>query len=144
VTRPIFGVRSFATLARRVTWLPAAAILALPFFTPGSPVSVVAVAMEQQQLTITGNVDGLRHGVAAGLTLTLNNASDALSTVHSVTVRVTNASGGCPAAALATGTWAGALLVPAHGSAQAVVPVTLHDAAGRCRHATWQLAYTSA
>ena len=125
-------------------WLPAAAVLALPFFTPGSPVSLVPIAMEQpQQLTISGSIDGLRHDVAAGLTLTLNNASDAVSTVHSITVKVTGASAGCPADALSAGTWTGALVVAAYGAAKATVPVTLHDPAGKCNNATWQLAYAS-
>ncbi|MDT7570525.1 MAG: hypothetical protein QOE05_699 [Actinomycetota bacterium] len=144
MSRPVFGVPSLATVARRITWLPAAAVLALPFFTPGSPVSLVSVALEQaEQLTICGSFDGLRNGVPAGLTLTLNNPADAASTVRSVTVRVTAASDGCPADALSTGTWAGALVVPASGAANVRVPVTLHDATGRCANATWQLAYTS-
>jgi hypothetical protein len=137
-------VPSLATLARRITWLPAAAVIALPFFTPGSPVSMVPVSMAQsQQLSISGDIAGLREGAAAGLTLTLTNASDAVSTVHAITVRVTGASAGCPAGALSPAAWAGTLAVPAHGAARAVVPVTLHAAAGRCSNATWKLAYTS-
>ena len=126
-------------------WLPAAAVLALPFVTPGSPVSFVPVAMEQSQhLSITGSIAELHQDVAAGLTLTLTNVSDALSTVRSITVRVTSASAGCPVTALSMGTWTGSLAVPAHGASRAVVPVTLHDPASRCGNATWQLAYTSA
>jgi hypothetical protein len=144
VFRPFFGVPSLATVLRRITWIPAAAVLALPFFTPGSPVSIVPVAMEQsQELSISGSVHDLRHGVSAGLTLTLNNMSDAMSTVRSITVRVTDASAGCPVTALSAGAWTGSLTVPAHGAARAVVPVTLHDPQGRCSSATWQLAYTS-
>lgn len=145
MSRPFFGVPSIGTIVRRTTWLPAAAVLALPFFTPGSPVSLLPVAMEQsQQLTISGSIDDLRHDVAAGLTLTLNNASDVLSTVRTITIKVTGASAGCPLSALSAAAWSGSLAVPAHGVARAVVPVTLHDSAGRCDNATWQLAYTSA
>ncbi len=142
--RPFFGVPAIATVARRITWIPAAAVLALPFFTPGSPVSVVPVAMEQStQLSISGSIEGLRQGVPAGLKLTLRNASDALSTVRSITVRVTEATAGCPTSALSAGTWTGTLVVPAHGAALATLPVALHDPAGKCSNATWQLAYTS-
>jgi hypothetical protein len=144
VSRSIHAIGSFGTLARRVSWVPAAAVIALPFFTPGSPVSLVRVAVEQsQQLTITGSVDGLRPGVAADLTLTLDNRSDEPSTVHSVGVRVTGATSGCPLAALSARSWTGVLVVPAHGVATAVVPVTLTDSAGECAGTTWQLAYTS-
>jgi hypothetical protein len=138
-------VHPLATLARRVSWLPAAAVLAVPFFTPGSPVSLVPVALGQsQQLTISGAVDGLRQDVAASLTLTLHSAADVEIAVRSITVRVTGASAGCPAAALSTGGWTGSLVVPAHGTATAVVPVTLLDGGSNCAGATWQLAYTSA
>jgi hypothetical protein len=145
VFRPAsFGVPSLATLARRIAWLPAAAVVVLPFFTPGSPVSMVSVAMQQsQQLSISGDITGLREGASAGLTLTLTNASDAVSTVRSITVRVTKASAGCPDSALSAAAWAGSLVVPAHGAARTVVPVTLRASAGRCSNATWQLAYTS-
>ena len=52
----------------------------VPFFTPGSPVSLVPVAMEQSsQLTISGSVEGLRADAAAVLNLTLRSASDAPS-----------------------------------------------------------------
>jgi hypothetical protein len=143
VSRPVFGVPLLPTIVRRITWLPAAAVIALPFFTPGSPVSVVPVAMQTQQLTISGSIAGLHDGASSGLALTLDNGSDAPSEVHSITVRVTGASDGCPTTALSARTWAGTLVVPPHGSGQAVVPVTLHDADGRCGNATWQLAYTS-
>ncbi|MDT7539233.1 MAG: hypothetical protein QOI82_2818 [Actinomycetota bacterium] len=105
---------------------------------------MVSVAMEQsQQLSISGDIAGLREGASAGLTLTLTNASDAVSTVRAITVRVTGASAGCPAGALSAAAWAGTLLVPAHGAARAVVPVTLRASAGHCSDATWQLAYAS-
>lgn len=141
--RPFFGVPSLGTVVRRITWLPALAVLALPFFTPGSPVSLVPVAMEQSQLSITGSIEGLSHGVPAGLKLTLHNASDAVSTVRSITVRVTGATGSCPVTALSASTWSGTLAVPAHAAAEAVVAVALHDPAGKCSNTTWQLAYTS-
>ena len=120
-------------------------VLALPFFTPGSPVSIVPVAMEQsQQVVISGSIDGLHQGVAAGLNLTLRSGADIATDVSSITVRVTGASAGCSADALSVGAWAGRLVVPAQGEAHAVVPVTLHDASGSCADATWQLTYTSA
>ena len=145
MSRSLFGVSTPGLLARRAAWLPAAAVMALPFFSPGSPVSLVSASFDQaQQLTITGSIDGLREGVRADLTLTLRSRSDGPTAVHSVTVRVTGASPGCPSSALWAGTWSGALVVPAHGEARASVPVTLHDPAGACRDATWQLAYTSA
>jgi hypothetical protein len=149
-----FAVPSFAlprgrsplfTLVRRASWLPAAAVIAVPFFSPGSPVSLVPVAMEQSShVTISGSVQGLRHDAAAVLSLTLRSAGDAAVTVRSISVRVTSASAGCPVAALSAGSWSGSLIVPAHGAAHATVPVALTDAGGRCAGATWQLAYTSA
>lgn len=145
MSRPVLGVCTLATIVRRVAWLPAAAVLALPFATPGSPVSLVRVALQSSpQLTISGAIDGLRPGVAAGLTLTLRNGSDAPVTVRTVRVRVTSAPAGCPAGALAPGSWRGALVVPAHSAAEVLVPVTLDDPGGRCTGATWRLAYTSA
>jgi hypothetical protein len=140
-----FPVPSFSAVVRRASWLPAAAVIAVPFFTPGSPVSLVPVAMEQStQLTISGSVEGLRHDAASVLSLTLRSAGDAAVTVRSISVRVTGATAGCPLTALSAGAWSGTLVVPAHGSAQASVPVSLRDAANRCAGATWQLAYTSA
>jgi hypothetical protein len=133
------------TLLRRAAWVPAAAVIAAPFFAPGSPVSLVPVALQQSsELTISGSVHGLLHGAAAGLGLTLHSDSDVAVTIHSITVRVTGASEGCSPTALSTEAWSGSLVVPAHGEAQATVPVTLHDAAGACAGATWQLAYASA
>jgi hypothetical protein len=130
---------------RGLTWIGAAAVLATPFFSPGSPVSLVRVAVEQPtHLTISGSVHGLRHAVPATLQLTLTSGSEAAVVVRSLTVQVTGASHGCAPAALAVGSWAGALVVPAHGSATAGVGVTLNDPHGHCTGGTWQLAYTSA
>lgn len=132
-------------LVRLLTWVGALAVLATPFFSPGSPVSFVRVALEQPaQLEITGSVDGLRNGIPARLALTLTSGASEEVVVRSVVVRVTGASTGCTPSALSVGTWNGELLVPAHGHATAAIPVTLHDATGGCTGATWQLAYTSA
>jgi hypothetical protein len=144
MSRPTAVLRSAGSFFRGVTWVLACGVVALPFLTPGSPVSLVPVALEQsQQLAITGSVDGLRPGQPAHLTLTVHNRSGADSAVSTLTVRVAGASAGCSAGALSVGRWSGHLVVPAHRSVQAAVPVTLHDAAGRCANATWQLVYNA-
>lgn len=154
MSRSVAAVRSYdahtgssplALLARGLTWLAAAAVLAVPFLSPGSPVSLVQVALEKSaQLTISGSVEGLRHDLPAALALTLSSGSDTAVVVRSLTARVTGASAGCPANALSIGSWTGRLVVPAHGHAAADVPVRLRDVGSKCTGATWQLSYTSA
>jgi hypothetical protein len=132
-------------VVRGLTWLGAAAVLATPFFSPGSPVSLVRVAVEEPaHLTISGSISDLRHAVPATLTLTLTSGSAAAVVVRSVAVRVTGASRGCAPAALTVGGWSGELTVPPHGHAATPVRVRLDDPHGHCGGATWQLAYTSA
>jgi hypothetical protein len=132
-------------LVRVLTWLGAAAVLATPFFSPGSPVSFVRVAVEKPiQLVISGSISDLHAGQPAMLLLTLTSAAEQAVVVRSVTVRVTGATAGCSAAALHVGSWAGQLSVREHGRATASVPVSLDDPKGRCIGATWQLAYVSA
>ncbi|MBK5308021.1 MAG: hypothetical protein JJD92_15150 [Frankiaceae bacterium] len=134
-----------AFAGRGFTWLAAAAVLAVPFFSPGSPVSLVRVAMEEPaHVSISGSIQGLRPDVAAALSLTLRNDAAAAVVVRSLTARVTGASPGCAPSALSIGSWSGRLVVPAHGQSTASVPVKLHDPAGSCAGATWKLSYTSA
>jgi hypothetical protein len=131
-------------IVRVLTWLGAAAVLATPFFSPGSPLSFAQVALEEPMaLTITGSIDGLRHDVPARLALTLSSRAADPVVVHSVTVRVTDAPPGCSPDALSVGDWSGELGVPAYGRATAAVRVLLHDPTGGCTGATWQLGYTS-
>ncbi|MCU1591315.1 MAG: hypothetical protein JWP11_2571 [Frankiales bacterium] len=138
------AARPLAKGARGLTWVAGAAVLAIPFASPGGPISLVHVALEQPvPLHISGSVSGLRHGLPAVLALTLRSRSDAEVIVSSVTARATGASAGCPVGALSIGAWTGRLAVPAHGNAAAAIPVVLHDATGACAGATWQLAYTS-
>ena len=136
--RLTFAVRCFA-------WAGAAAVLAAPLMSPGGPVSLVRVAVEQPtSLTISGSVEGLRDATPAKLTLTLTSRADSATVVRSVEVRVTGASAGCPRTALAARSWSGQLTVPAHGRAAVVVRVELRDPHGACTGSTWRLAYTSA
>jgi hypothetical protein len=132
-----------ATAVRVPAWIAAAAVLALPFVSPGSPVSLVRMAVEGPSLKITGSIDGLAGGVPARLALTLHSVGSSDTVVRGLTARVTDASTGCPATALTITAWEGRLVVPAHGTATATLPVALHVAPGECVGATWQLAYAS-
>jgi hypothetical protein len=126
---------------RLLTWLGALAVLVIPFASPGGPLGLVHVAMQQPSLTITGSIEGLTAGVPASLALTLNSSSDAGVEVHRLAARVTGVSGGCPETALVITAWAGRLVVPQHGSAVVTLPVRVTST--HCAGATWQLAYTS-
>jgi hypothetical protein len=131
-------------LTHGLTWAAATAVLVVPFVSPGSPVSLVNVALEQSSpLTITGRIDGLLPHVPAGLVLDLHNASDLDVSVRSVQAHVTGAPDGCSADALSLGRWSGTLQVPAHGKASATIPVQLSATGSGCLGATWQLAYAS-
>jgi hypothetical protein len=126
---------------RLLSWLGALAVLAIPFASPGGPLGLVHVAMQQPALTITGSIEGLAAGVPAGLALTLHSSADAAVEVHRLTARVTGVSSGCLETALVIKAWAGRLVVPARGSAIATLPVQVTST--HCVGATWQLAYTS-
>jgi hypothetical protein len=137
------GVSFLATAVRVPVWIAAVAVLAVPFVSPGSPVSLVRMAVEGPSLKITGNIDGLSAGVPARLALTLHSAGSSDTVVTGLTARVTGSPNGCPATSLTIKPWEGRLLVPAHGTATASLPVALHVAPGECVGATWQLAYAS-
>jgi hypothetical protein len=130
-----------STVVRLLSWLGALAVLVIPFASPGGPLGLVNVAMQQPPLAITGSIGGLTAGVPAGLTLTLRSSADTAVEVHRLTARVTGVSAGCAETALVITAWAGRLVVPPHGSAIATLPVQMTST--DCVGSTWQLAYTS-
>jgi hypothetical protein len=131
-------------LARTALWAAATAAMAVPLFSPGSPVSLVHVAMERPaSLVITGSIDQLTPGVTADLHLMLQSNADAPTEVRSVSVRVTGATPGCSPAALSVGTWSGQLNVAARSSSAVRIPVLLGAGSRGCDAATWRLAYSS-
>jgi hypothetical protein len=134
-------VRFLSAGVRLLSWLGALAVLAIPFASPGGPLGLVNVAMQQPPLTITGSIGGLTAGVPSGLTLTLHSSSATAVEVHRLTARVSGVSAGCAEAALVITAWAGRLVVPPRGSATATLPVQVTST--HCVGATWQLAYTS-
>jgi hypothetical protein len=137
--------RSVTRLARALLWLAAVAVLAVPFASPGSPVSLVHVAMnEPAGLVVTGDISGLAPGVAAVLTLTVHNPSSMPATVSSLTTRVTGGTGPCRSAALSVQPWSGRVDVPSHSAVTVTVPVTMPRAARSCAGTSWQLRYTAA
>jgi hypothetical protein len=136
-------VTAFATTLRRLSWVAAAAVLALPLFSPGSPVSLVKVAQASPSLTITGDIDGLVPGRPGELVLTLHNADASAAVVRGLSAAVTTGSAGCPASALAIEPWRGRVVVPAHDTATVPLAVRLSAPAGTCGGATWTLTYTS-
>lgn len=133
----------FVRVLRRLAWVAAAGVLAVPLGTPGGPLSLLAVSAQQPSLHITGSVSGLVPGRPAGLTLTVTSRSSSAVVVRALTARVTAASPGCPTSALLVGSWQGRLTVPADGSAQATLPIRLPAHERGCTGASWQLAYTS-
>ena len=132
-----------ALVSRSFTWIAAAAVVSLPLFSPGGPLSLVNVSAERSTLTITGTVSNLVPGHVASLALTVHNVSDRPAEVSSLSARVTAASAGCRPAALSIGHWAGLAEVPAHGTRTIALPVRLTAGPGECSGATWQLAYSS-
>jgi hypothetical protein len=137
--------RFLGQVGRTALWAAAAAVLAVPLLSPGSPVSLVHVSLQQPAgMSISGRIDNLVPGVPAELQLTLRSEADAVTPVQTVTVRVTGASAGCPATALSVGSWSGELSVAPHAAVQVSVPVLLHRGVAGCAASTWRLAYTSA
>ena len=136
--------RWLGIVGRPLIWLAAAVVVAIPFASPGSPVSLIPVALEQSiPLTITGSITGLAPGVPTLLQLTLHNGSDVAVPVRTLTVTVTGGSAGCPPQSLSIGNWTGLTTVPAHSHTVAALPLRLRKSADGCAGATWQLAYAA-
>lgn len=128
-------------LVRGLAWVAACAVLAVPFFSAGSPISLLKVALVQPSLTITGSIDGLVAGRPGGLTLTVHSDADAAVVVHTLAATVAEVVG-CGPDALVIAPWIGALTVPARGAATANLQVAL-AVGSACPGATWQLHYTA-
>src|SRR4051794_32497253 len=108
--------RAAARFGRGVLWLAALAVLAVPLASPGSPISLVHVALsEPAGLRITGDISGLAPGTPARLTLTLHNPAATTASVSHLTTQVTGGTGPCQAAALQVEPWSGRLGIAGRG-----------------------------
>lgn len=137
-------MRALSLIGRGASWAVAAAIVAVPFASPGGPLSLVPVDFAQPApLTIAGDIAGLRAHHPGRLTLTLRSRANEAVVVTAVTARVTAAPRGCPAGALTVGGWTGHVVVPGQGSTAVSVPITLQADAAACLGGTWQLTYAS-
>jgi hypothetical protein len=153
IARAFFGDRATTKAgrlrphaARTVLWMAALGVVGVPLVSPGSPLSLVDVAMAQPaaQLVISGDITNLTPGVAGDLTLTLRNDSSAPVDVASLTTQVTGSAGGCNAADLSVGRWHGQVAVAPQSAVEVTVPVMLRSGAAACAGSAWGLAYTSA
>jgi len=90
-----------------------------------SPVPPRAQVQTKSSFTITGNAAGLYPGRTSPLVLTVHDPRPFAIVVTSVTTTANNASGTCPASNISVGAFSGQLLVPAGGSAQTSVSVSM-------------------
>ena len=121
-------------MARGCAWAVSGLLLGVPLLAQG--------ANAQPPLTVSGSVQDLQVGATGALQLTVRNDGATDAVVTALTARVTSASAGCPVSALTVRPWSGRLVVPAGGTAQRSLPVTVADVGG-CAGATWQLAYSA-
>ena len=125
-----------------LAWLVVTLVVLTALARPGGPLALARVALTQPTLSITGGIGGLRPGVPAVLVLDLHNAGEEDVVVRDVRARVDGASSTtCPVDALRITPWHGRLLVPAHGSATASLPVRLSASVRGCQGANWRLSY---
>jgi hypothetical protein len=137
-------VTVLSLIGRSLSWAVAAAVVAVPFASPGGPLSLVPIDFTQPApLTIAGDIAGLRAHQPGRLTLTLRSSGSEAVVVTAVTVRVAAAPQGCPSGALSVGGWTGRVTVPGQGSTAVSVPVTLQAADAACLGGTWKLTYAS-
>jgi len=109
----------------------------LPAGPPGAPVQ------PSTSFTISGGATGLYPGRTSPLVLTMHNPRPAAIVVTSVTTTAHDASSTCPASNLTVAAFSGQLLVPAGGSAQTSVPVSMAlSAPDACIGAAFPLSYS--
>jgi hypothetical protein len=94
-------------------------------------------------VTITGTVDGLTPGRTTTLHLTLRNPGSREAPITVVRAVPTD-SPRCAASYVTTGDWHGAIVVPANGSADVALPITVSATLpARCAGAAWRLDYSA-
>ena len=124
-------------VARGACWTFVAAVVGVPLAQPGGLLGA-DLALAGGALTVTGSVEGLAPGVPAQLRLTVHN--DSGTDLEVERLRATVTSGGRRGCELAVEPWTGRLSVPAHGTAEQGLTVTL-TAQDECAGLTWQLSY---
>lgn len=93
--------------------------------------------------TITGSVSNLTPGVQGSLLLTAHNSSSVPISVKSIQVDTDSAPAACPASNLTTTNFTGTLAVPANGTANQSVPISLvAGAPDSCQNVSFSLKYT--
>lgn len=136
------GARGIAAkAARRAAWAAAA----VGVLGASGNVGPREVAIQEiTRVAVSGSVDGLVPGQAAPLRLLVTNGSPNAAVVRSVTVAVT-AVGPAPCSRyLTVAPFAGAVTVPANGTAEVVLRAALaRSLPEHCRSITWRLDYSA-
>jgi hypothetical protein len=91
---------------------------------------------------VAGDVEGLAPGVTRPLLVQLSNPNNTAISVEKLSVTVGNSSTGCAGTNVRVGAFGAPVLLPARGSAQISLPVTmLGTAPAACQGATFPLTY---
>ena len=122
-------------LLRVLAWLVVGVVAA-------GHLSGVAGAVVEAPLTVRGDVTGLGPGQTGRLAVTVSNPGEVPAVVRQLHTEVTGGAPGCGPDGLRVDPWQGRLVVPAHGTASVVLPVTV-AAEAACGGVSWSLAYTA-